>query len=168
MRVWVASIAANGRPWPAWGRRGARVPGQGGAAGRRGQSMVEFALASLLLMLFFFGALDLGRAVFARSLLTNAVREAARTGSVAPGSLDGMRTAAANRSPGLGLTPTSTAITATCSSWNGTAWAARPCAEAQPGDRLVVQAAYSFTMVATQLIGFNTIAMNERAQVTIQ
>jgi Flp pilus assembly protein TadG len=139
-----------------------------GEHSRQGQAVVEFAFTSLLLLLTFFGALDLGRAVFTRALLTNAVREAARTGSSAPADLTAMRTAAAQRSPGLGLTATSTVITATCYSWNGVAWVVTNCSGAQSGNRLVVQASYQFGLTAPRLIGFSTITMGERAQVGIQ
>jgi Flp pilus assembly protein TadG len=135
-----------------------------------GQAVPEFALTSLMLLGLFFGTLDIGRAVFARAMLTNAVREAARTGSITPSDLTAMRAAAANRSPGLGLTSTSTVITATCYRWSGTAWAEIPttgCSTATSRDRLVIQANYSLGMVATRLIGISTIAMSERAQVRI-
>ena len=147
---------------------------RGERRGGEGQALVEFALVSLMLLALFFGTLDLGRAVFARAQLTNAVREAARTGSVAPSDLTAMRAAAANRSPGLGLTPASTVITATCYEWNGTAWVQLNgngiCTElsAKPGQRLVVEATYSFGLVATRLLGLGTIPMYERAQVGIQ
>jgi Flp pilus assembly protein TadG len=136
--------------------------------------MVEFALTSLLLLTLVFGTLDLGRAVFARAQLTNAVREAARAGAIAPADLTAMRTAAANRAPGLGLTPASTVITATCYVWSGTAWVKLngngvcTAADTQPGQRLVVEATYSFGLVATRLLGLGTIQMHERAQVGIQ
>ena len=137
---------------------------------RPGQAAVEFALVSLLLLALCFGTLDLGRAVFARSLLTNAVREAARTGSVAPGDLAAMRAAAAQRSPGLGLTADSAAIVADCYRWDGAAWVALSggCAAATSGDRLVVRASYPFALVAPRLLGFAAIAMDERAQVGVQ
>ena len=140
------------------------------AGERPGQAVVEFALVSLMLLALCFGTLDLGRAVFARALLTNAVREAARAGSVAPGNLDAMRAAAAQRSPGLGLTGDSAVIVADCYRWNGAAWAALSggCAAATSGDRLVVRASYPFALAAPRLIGFAAITMNERAQVGVQ
>ncbi len=70
-----------------------------------GQSATEFALLSLLFLTMTFGVVDLGRAVFARTALTNAVREAARYGSTNPTDYTGMAAAAVNTSPGLGLTP---------------------------------------------------------------
>lgn len=48
----------------------------------KGQTLIEFALIFPLLMLLLVGLFDLGRAVFYYSSLSNAVREAARTGAV--------------------------------------------------------------------------------------
>lgn len=47
-----------------------------------GQTLIEFALIFPLLMFLLIGFFDLGRAVFYYSSLTNAVREASRTGIV--------------------------------------------------------------------------------------
>lgn len=47
-----------------------------------GQTLIEFALIFPLLMFLLVGLFDLGRAVFYYSSLSNAVREAARTGIV--------------------------------------------------------------------------------------
>src|SRR5687768_16207985 len=49
----------------------------------RGQSVVEFALVSLTLLMLMFGIIDLGRGVYSRAMLANAAREGARTGMVA-------------------------------------------------------------------------------------
>ena len=49
-----------------------REAGRRGAVG--GQAAVEFALTSLLLLTLVFGTIDLGRAVFTRTMLTNAPR----------------------------------------------------------------------------------------------
>jgi len=48
----------------------------------RGQSLVEFALIIPLVLLLLLGFLDLGRAVFYYSALSNGVREATRAGIV--------------------------------------------------------------------------------------
>src|SRR6188508_555155 len=69
----------------------------------KGQSATEFALVSLLILAMTFGVVDLGRGVYARTALTNAVREAARYGSTAPEDFEGMVAAAKNTSPGLDL-----------------------------------------------------------------
>lgn len=52
-------------------------------APRRGQAVVEFALALPLLFLLICGSLDAGRAMLAWVSLTNAVRDGARAGVVA-------------------------------------------------------------------------------------
>ena len=49
-----------------------------------GQSLVEFGLLSLLLMTLVAGIVDLGRGVYTRTTLSNAVREAARYGATDP------------------------------------------------------------------------------------
>jgi len=53
-----------------------------------GQSLIEFALIIPLLLFLTFGFLDLGRAVFYYSSLTNAVREATRYAIVHKDELD--------------------------------------------------------------------------------
>jgi Flp pilus assembly protein TadG len=49
---------------------------------RRGQSMIEFALVLPIFLLIVFGLFDIGRIVFLKVELENAVREGARTGRV--------------------------------------------------------------------------------------
>src|SRR5947208_13432730 len=61
---------------------------------RAGQSVVEFALVSLTILLIVFGIVDIGRGVFQRSMLTNATREAARYAAVNPTSSSVMLAAA--------------------------------------------------------------------------
>ena len=117
------------------------------ARGRAAQGTVEFALVSLTFLLLTFGVVDLGRAVVARVMLTNALREAARYGLVGersaatvPGGTDcnaatycGRVVAAAQRrAPGLGLTADHFTDAATspatvrigCSQWTAAAGAA--------------------------------------------
>ena len=50
-----------------------------------GQSLVEFALGLLVLVLVVMGIIDFSRMVFARNAVTNAAREAARYVSLHPG-----------------------------------------------------------------------------------
>ncbi len=52
------------------------------ARDRRGQTLVEFALILPIFLLVLMGILDLGRAVYYSSTLSNAAREAARQGIV--------------------------------------------------------------------------------------
>jgi hypothetical protein len=64
------------------------------------------ALLSLLFLTMLAGVIDLGRGVYARTALTNAVREGAHYGATNPRDFDGMIAAAANTSPGLHLDST--------------------------------------------------------------
>ena len=50
--------------------------------GRRGQAMVELALALPIFFLIIFGLVDLGRAVYTYNTLSEGAREGARYGSV--------------------------------------------------------------------------------------
>lgn len=50
----------------------------------RGQTLAEFALVSLVLMLIVLGVIDFGRAVYARNVIANAAREGARVGVIDP------------------------------------------------------------------------------------
>ena len=47
---------------------------------QRGQSMVEFALSSVVLLLLVGGLVDIGRAIYVGEALSNAAREGARHG----------------------------------------------------------------------------------------
>jgi len=49
--------------------------------GQRGQSLVEFAISSVVLVLLIGGLVDVGRAVFFSEALSNAAREGARHGA---------------------------------------------------------------------------------------
>ncbi len=92
---------------PSWSRPHRRAEQEGGISARaprfRGQSVVEFALVSLLLMTMVAGVVDLGRGVYARTTLTNAVREASRYGATDPSNSAGIIQSAARTSPGLTL-----------------------------------------------------------------
>jgi Flp pilus assembly protein TadG len=48
---------------------------------KRGQSLVEFALSSVVLLLLVGGLVDIGRAIFISEALSNAAREGARHGA---------------------------------------------------------------------------------------
>jgi TadE-like protein len=52
------------------------------SARRRGQSLVEFALVLPIFLVILFGLIDLGRAVYLNSTLSQAAREGARLASV--------------------------------------------------------------------------------------
>jgi Flp pilus assembly protein TadG len=72
---------------------------------QRGQSMVEFALTLPLLLLMLMGMLDLGRGLYAYSVVANAAREGARAGIVASTSDSAIRTAVRQLTVGLEAIP---------------------------------------------------------------
>jgi hypothetical protein len=55
-----------------------------GQARQRGQTLAEFALILLVLVLVVLGVIDFGRAVYARNVIANAAREGARVGVIDP------------------------------------------------------------------------------------
>lgn len=71
--------------------------------GRRGQSLVEFALLIPVFLLFAVVVFDLGRAVYYYSAVHNAAREGARYGVVSPNDFNGMRNRAVEYAVGLGM-----------------------------------------------------------------
>jgi Flp pilus assembly protein TadG len=154
---------------------------------RAGQAIVEFALTSLLLLTVIFGTIDLGRAVFTRTMLTNAVREAARQGSIEisnrttnASTVTTVMAAAANaRSPSLTFTASS--FTVTCTTWPTTivdTGFARNCdstvgINSSPPpvsveDRIKVCTDYPFSFIAGRLIGRSTITFHECEQTSVQ
>ena len=135
-----------------------------------GQSLVEFSLVSLLLLATTFGIIDLGRVVLDRTMLTNAVREAVRRGSIVPSdccaSGTSMFLAASNRSPSLGLDPGDFTPAPVCSVWSS--GSTKTCSSAIPGDRIRVCIRHTVSLTATRLIGFSSITMNECENATVQ
>lgn len=84
----------SGRP------RGARR-GDDGQADSPGQSLVEFALVLPVLVLILLLILDFGRAFYAYSVISNAAREGARMGILAPVSDASIRTAVRHFTVGI-------------------------------------------------------------------
>ena len=63
-------------------RRRGKLQGTRGKSRSAGQSLVEFALVFPIIALLAFAFIDIGRAVFAYTTLTNAAREASRVAVV--------------------------------------------------------------------------------------
>ncbi len=115
---------------------------------------------------------------FQRAMLTNAVREAARYGSLNAGGEPGMLAVARSRTPSLGLTVSHfTATTAydriicTTRALDGArqiVWVARSCDTARTRDRLSICASYPFALISTRLVGMDTLTMRECTTVGIQ
>lgn len=67
-----------------------------------GQAVVEFALVSFAFFSIVFGTIDLGRAVYMYSQLTNAVREGARYGKIHPEQNAQIKQTVRDKAPSLG------------------------------------------------------------------
>src|SRR4051794_9408568 len=145
-----------------------------------GQGVVEFSLVSLTLLLIIFGTIDLGRAVFVRSMLTNAVREAARNGSIYPvggvaypniSGTGGMVAAAQRRSPSINLSA-SNFTTVRCLDADNTT-TILSCSIAGVGNPdvvgnlLEVCATYTYVPAATRLLRISSITMKECSRIAI-
>ena len=136
-----------------------------------GQAIVEFALSSLLMLTLLFGTIDLGRAVFTRTMLTNAVREATRQPTITPNNADAIKNAADARSPTLNLA--NGAFVVICDTWaNGTTLSCDPESKSlqrvQSLDRVTVCTDYPFDLVAAKLIKRATFTFRECEQASVQ
>jgi Flp pilus assembly protein TadG len=151
-----------------------------------GQSLVEFAVVSVVLLMLSIGIVDFGRLVYQRSALTNAAREAARVGAIqmAAAASDAnnanratkvaavttaMQTAAQSRSPGLGTI----GVAADCYDWgSATAYPATPSCNTisvQPNKtRLRATATFRFSLIASKFLKIPDFNVTEYADVAIQ
>ncbi len=67
----------------------------------RGQSAAESAIGLLVLMLLVMGIFDLGRGIYAYSVISAAAQEGVRYGLIQPGNTNGIRNAVINNAIGL-------------------------------------------------------------------
>jgi len=77
----------------------------------RGDGLAEFALILPVLLLILLAIFDLGRAVYAYSVVANYAREGARFGVISPTDQAGITNVVTNAAVGLDLTRLSVAIT---------------------------------------------------------
>ena len=89
-----------------------RRPGR--QARSRGQSLVELALVTPLLMMLLLGAVDLGRFFAARITVTNAAREGAAAAAEAPGSSSEIIAAATRESQGSFVSVSGSDVAISC------------------------------------------------------
>ena len=141
----------------------------------RGQATVEFAIVSIFLLLTVLGTIDFGRAIFLKSELENAVREAARearTVTARPGQVGPPCDSIANivnlrvkmmRNPGgcnVGDHPRpglqSATVTYSCSP------------SCSSGGRLTVIARLPFQAVTQEFLGISPMTLQASATVTLE
>jgi len=101
---------------------------------RQGHSLIEFAIALLIVIPIFMGVFDLGRAVYIYSVISASAQEGARYGIIQPTDITGIENAVLSRAVGLDPSLISIAIN-------------------QPdGSTIEVTVSYDFTAI-TPLIG---------------
>ncbi len=138
----------------------------------KGQSLVEFALILIVLMLLFMGVFDLGYAVFAYNTISLAAREGARAGAVCTNSVSTIQTRAQSIAVGLSLanaqvvvTPTRVTNDAPC---NGA-----PCTGNTRchRDLVTVTVTYTytpFTLLIAQALGTNSLTLTARSTMVVE
>lgn len=95
---------------------------------RRGQAMVEFALAIPIFLLMLIAVFDIGRGIYTYNGLSEAAREISRITAVYPGLVLGASSQTADRvAVQRGLTPGMTDPTYACVKVDGTASSDNPC-----------------------------------------
>jgi hypothetical protein len=120
--------------------------------GEAGQAMVEFALIIIPFFLLVMGLFDLGRGIYASSVLSNAAREGARAGIVASRTADQLCGVALRATSPLlpGVTPPSPPA---CGAAGALAVAVLDRGtQGDPADPVQVRATYTFKLI-TPLIG---------------
>ncbi len=80
---------------------GARRPVVNGASSEAGQSLAEFAIIIVVLVLIILGIIDFSRAVYARNVVASAAREGARYAITNPSDTAGIERAAKALAVGL-------------------------------------------------------------------
>ena len=124
---------------------------------REGQSLVEFALSSVLFFTLVFGIIQFGRAIYQYNTVSNLAQEGARWASVhggasaTPATASQLQTYVESRAMGLPVTVTATP--------------ANPSA-VSPGSLITVQVESSFAP-ATALLPFTTINLSSTAQMIV-
>ncbi len=126
---------------------------------RRGQSLVEFALAFPILLLMLVGIVDLGRGFRTYALLTNAAREGAQYGTFQPADTAGIRTKVTNALAGTGI---NIAIANACPN----ICILYPSGNAS-GNPIDVKVSYTMTTILGSIIGMNTIPIQGENQAVI-
>jgi Flp pilus assembly protein TadG len=122
----------------------------------RGQSLIEFALASVVFFIVLFGALEFGIAIWRYNMVSNLAQEGARWASVhgstssTPASSADVQSFVQSRSPGIPVTATATPAPSTVT----------------PGRTIEVQVQASYTTF-TGLIPRTTMTLQSRAKMVV-
>ncbi len=137
--------------------------------GRRGQSLVEMAVAFPLLLLLVAGALDLAHAYSLASVVANAAREGARHGASHASDTD-IQTRVVQEAAGAPLTldctpgGTCNAVTITRLKSDGTADSNPTGTE---GDSITIEVTYDVPLLLSQALGLPSPTIRRHATMVI-
>jgi Flp pilus assembly protein TadG len=137
---------------------------------QRGATTVEFVLTLPLMIVLLFGAIDGGRMVISRCMVSYAAIVAARTASVRQtATLTAVKNAAVNAAPLLSLTTSNVNVYIngnTTAVANDTAYAAaRP---PSGGQTVQVDVSYTFTPLTGTLVKFGSKSMTGTSQTVFE
>lgn len=119
----------------------------------QGQNLVEFALASVILLVIFLGVFDLGRVFSAYIVITNAAREGAWYGAMHPTDLAGIVDHVIQEAQGAHVTLTAANVAVSTSGARGTP--------------LLVTVHYDFALLSFIIPGTQTIQLQHTAEMVI-
>jgi Flp pilus assembly pilin Flp len=131
----------------------------------RGASMVEMAMATLLLLLLLAGVADMGRAFHDYIIITNAAREGARYGSMVPHLADRIRLAAKDEAAGSGIFLEDYNILIVPEPPPG-ALPGDPSV-AQPGEPIWVGVEYHYKTMMVGVLGFDEFTLHGATQMVV-
>ncbi len=127
---------------------------------RSGQAIVEFAMVSVAFFSIVMGTIDLGRAVFMYSELTNAVREGARYGKMHPEQSAQIKAVVVDKAPSLDGTGAGGGALLTVDDPSCTGGCRPGCSD------VTVSAEYDFHPIVAGFLGIdNTITLRASTRV---
>jgi Flp pilus assembly protein TadG len=144
-------------------------PGPGGRRGRRGQSLVEFAVILPVFLLILAGIIDFGLGLYSQMTVINAAREGARLGAVIAGKDPAMETDINKRVQAMsaGLDKSKLTVDISCQRPMGSSFAACSFSALQSDDAVMVKVDYDYGMLFPLAFG-NSIALSSSVQMRIE
>jgi Flp pilus assembly protein TadG len=127
------------------------------ARGERGQSLVEFAIGAMVLVLLLAGIADLGRGLYSYVVITNAAREGARFGASHPNwGVSGVKDKVINEASESGVALVAGDITVT-----------DPVPGQGSGDPLQVDVQYQFASIIGAIFGLSIVTLSTSVQMMV-
>ncbi|MEO8229703.1 MAG: TadE/TadG family type IV pilus assembly protein [Chloroflexota bacterium] len=140
-------------------------PRPGARHGRRGQSLVEFAVILPVFLLILAAIIDFGLGLYSQMTVINAAREGARLGVVEPGNVAGID--ARVQAMSTGLDQSRLTVSTTCLRPAGSSFVACSAPQWQSGDAVVVKVDYGYRMLWPLAFG-NSIDLSSTVQMRIE